>query len=226
MSQAQDALKKCARKAPANAPQPWQRILNNGFTLIELLVVVALISVIAFIALPKVTSVLKLSLNSASRNLASHLKEAYNAAVMTGKVYRVAYDLKEHSYWVESGPNTILLHTAETKEKEERRKRFASKSDQVKDESAEFRIEKTITRKKLSLPRGVEFEDVITEQNKEPQTAGTVYTHIFPHGITEQTVIHLKDTSDHHVTLVISPIAGRIQMHLRYMKEDELYGGL
>ena len=62
------------------------------------------------------------------------------------------------------------------------------------DASNGFGIDKKITRKKLSLPRGISFEDISTEANPtESIKDGMAYTHFFAHGLAEQTVIHLKD---------------------------------
>ena len=161
----------------------------------------------------------KISLGSTTRQMATTIKETYNSTAMTKKVHRLVYDLKENSFWVESGPQGFLLDTAESKAAEERRKRFAKPSD--KPPPSPFAIDKTITKKAIPLPRGVTFEDIVTEQSKEPITEGKAYTHFFPHGLIEQTVIHLKDQSKHQITLVIEPLIGRTRMIERYVKAEE-----
>jgi len=195
---------------------------ESGLTLVELLVVVALIALITAVSLPTVGGYLKLSLNTAARELSSTVKETYNSTAMTGKVHRLVYDIDAHQYWVESGPPTALLDTQESKEREERKKRFA-KAGEKTSEGPAFTLEKSVTRKKISLPQGVEFEDVLTEGSKEPFSSGKAFTHFFPHGITEQTLIHLKDGSKHQTTLIISPLIGRTQVVDRYLKEREAY---
>lgn len=194
---------------------------DGGFSLIELIVVVALISLISVFALPSITSYFQVSINSATRELASTVKETYNSAVITGKVHRLAYDLKSNSYWAESAKGDVLVDTKETLEKAERRKRM-SKSDEAP--ASAFELEKTVTRRKISLPRGVLIEDVITQQSKEPIIDGMAYTHIFPHGITEQTMIHLKDTSNHRATLVLTPLIGQTDFYGRYVTPEEVFG--
>src|SRR6478735_6037205 len=51
---------------------------SRGYTLVELLVVIALIALISVFSLPNISSIFKLSLNTATRELASVVKEAYN----------------------------------------------------------------------------------------------------------------------------------------------------
>lgn len=196
---------------------------ERGFSLIEMLVVIALIALITVFAMPSVSSYFQVSLSTASREMAAVVKEAYNSAVITGKVHRLVYDMKTNEYWVESGPPTVLLDTKETKEKEERRLKFSTKIGEAAAPPSPFKIEKSVTRKKTPLPRGVVFEDVITEQSPEPQTEGKAYTHFFPHGLTEETIIHLTDQSKHHVSLVISPLVGKTDLYERYATAAEIF---
>lgn len=193
---------------------------SAGFTMTELLIVVALIGLITTVAVPQMSSYFKLTLNTSARELASLVKETYNSTAMTGRVHRMAYNIGEGEFWVESGPATLLLDTKESLEEEERRKRFGKKSEEKS--KSPFKIETSITKKKQTLPEGVQFEDIITEQSKEPITTGEVFTHFFPHGITEQTIIHLKDNSNHQVTLVVSPIVGRTEVYERYASKEEI----
>jgi general secretion pathway protein H len=184
----------------------------------EIMVVVAIVAGIMIFAAPKMGGALKVSINSAARELATTAKESYNSAVMSGRVHRLAYDLKKQEFWAESGPANVLLDTKESKEKEERRKKFARDDD--KPPPSEFSLAPLVTRKKISLPRGVTFEDVQTEQKPEPITTGMAYTHFFPHGISERTIIHIKDESNHHYTLILSPLVGRTNLLQSYVKGD------
>jgi prepilin-type N-terminal cleavage/methylation domain-containing protein len=84
--------------------KPHYNSSSRGFTLIELLVVVALIALISAMVMPSVSSYFQVSLNSATRDIASIVKESYNSTVLTGRVYRVVYDFKKAQYWSESVP--------------------------------------------------------------------------------------------------------------------------
>ena len=195
---------------------------TRGFTLIEILVVIALAAIITAFVIPSVSSYFQVSINSATREIGTTVKEAYNSTVLTGRVYRITYDLKKNQYWVESGPPNVLLDTAATLKKAE--EDSMHHSDEGKPKPDSFSMDRTVTRSKVSLPRGVTFEDVITQQSATPIKSGLAYTHFFPHGITEQTIIHLKDSSTHHASLVISPLVGNTDVYDRYISLEEAFG--
>jgi prepilin-type N-terminal cleavage/methylation domain-containing protein len=199
-----------------------------GFTLIEMMVVMAIIGLMAVLVIPSVSNYFQVSLTSTAREMASTVKEAYNATVVTGQVHRLVYDLKENSYWVEIGPANVLLETEESRKRDERKRRFGTlgaKEEEEKKSAGLFVMNRTVTRKKISLPTGVTFEDVKTQQSEEPITEGKAYTHFFPHGMIEQTIVHLKDNSKHQVSLVLAPIIGKTDMYNRYLTEKEAFGG-
>ena len=189
------------------------------------MVVVAIIALVTGMVIPSISSYFQISLNSTTRNLANTIKETYNSAVVTGNVHRIVYDFKERQFWVEVGPPTALLESKEYKEKEQKKRRSFLDTDKDKDDNGGFMLDKTVTRKKQKLPVGVEFEDILTQQSPEPATEGKSFTHFFPNGITEQTIVRLKDTSAHHASLVISPLLGRTDVYDRYIKPEEAFGG-
>ncbi len=202
--------------------RPFRTLDSLGFSLIELLVVLGIIILISSLVIPSVSNYFQVSINSATRDLASTIKEAYNSTVITGKVHRVVYNFKERSFWVESSSTDTLLDTKVSKEKRETRMKFSRRSDAPP--KSDFSIEKTVTRKKIILPLGVEFEDIITQQSQNPITEGLAYTHLFPSGMSEQTIIHLKDSSKHHVSLVITSLLGMTDLYDRYVNATEAYG--
>ena len=65
---------------------------------------VAIIALVSVFALPTVSGYFRTSLNSVTRELASSVREAYNATVITGNVHRMVYDIENGRFWVESGP--------------------------------------------------------------------------------------------------------------------------
>lgn len=214
-------------RAPSASAEPKAFRRSGGFTLIELLLVIALMGLVGIFALPKVSSIFKVSLNSSTRDMATTIREAYNATLMTKRVHRLVYDFKEQAYWVEMGPPVFLLETEQSRERSKRLRKAGSKAVEEEEEkkNADFILQKNVTRKHMPLPRGVELEDVMTEQTGEPITEGRAYTHFFPHGLIEQSLIHLKDNSGHKATLVVPPLVGRSKVFPRYVTREEAFEG-
>lgn len=196
-----------------------------GLTLIEVLVVVALIGLMSFLMLPSISGIFKLSIDTAAREIASTVKEAYNQTAITGRTHRIAFDIKERTYWVESGSPTALLHTKESLEKEKQRRRGLKEEEQKQalDADNEFRLEPKVTKKPLELPQGVEYVDIISESQTEPISQGTAYAHLFPHGLTERTILHIKDNSKHQITIILAPLMGVSEVRQGYIREEEAY---
>lgn len=194
---------------------------QKGFTMIEILVVIALISLITLFALPNVTSILKITLNTATRELATAIKETSQSTILTGRMHRIVYDLEENKFWVESAPNDTLLDTEKSYDKELRRRKMLGESE--KPESP-FKIDKSVTRKKISLPSGVTFKAIYSTQKEKPIEAGTAYTHFFPQGMIEPTLIHITDLQDHQISIVISSLVGRVKVMNGFVSKREAFG--
>jgi prepilin-type N-terminal cleavage/methylation domain-containing protein len=202
------------------------RILQNrnGFSLIELMIVVAILGLVGLIAIPSITNTFRFSVQSSGRELATLVKDAMNSAQITGKVHRIAYDLKNQQYWVESTSENTLMKSDESREKEkEKHLTFFSESEEEKKKNGGFRQESSLTKNKKSLPVGVSFKDVVTEQSDTPITDGLAYTHIFPQGMTEKSLVHLQDTGKNEVSLTISNLLGRCSVEGRYIEAKEYF---
>lgn len=192
--------------------------------MLELLVVFAMMTIMTVFVVPSVSSYFKVSLSTATREMASIVREGYNATVVTRRVNRVVYDFKERQYWVEGGPpNTLLEIPDDSEQKEFRRQSNRSKRQDEKESAPVFSMNSIVTRKKIQLPEGVEFEDIITSKSKEPITEGFAYTHFFPHGTSEKTIIHLRDQSNHKVSLIVLPLTGKTKLIEGYVTEQEAY---
>jgi type II secretory pathway pseudopilin PulG len=179
------------------------------------MVVIALIAIITLFAVPGISGYFKASLGSTTRELASVIKESYSSALLTKQVYRVAFDLDKNQYWVESGPHTLQLEMSKELKQDFRRdgdRKRTLESDKKSSADSQFTQNKLITRQKRELAGGVIFEDIVTQQAPEGIQKGMAYTHIFPHGFTEKTLIHLKDPSNHQVSLAILPLIGKTKI--------------
>jgi prepilin-type N-terminal cleavage/methylation domain-containing protein len=191
---------------------------DAAFTLIEIMIVIGLIGLVMTLALPGIGLALKENLNNASRELATLIRAAHDESVLKGAVYRVVFDIDKGQYWVEVGDRDYLLRTSE--QEEEERKRNERRNDVEKAAHKDsFQLATLVTKKKQSLPLGVNFTDLVTPRSKDPIKAGTVYAHMFPFGFVEKTVIHLKDDMGRETTLSVSPVTGKSRLYNRYVKE-------
>jgi prepilin-type N-terminal cleavage/methylation domain-containing protein len=201
------------------------QIKTAGFTLIELLIVIAILGLVGLVAVPSITNTFRFSVQSTAREVATLVKDTSNSAQVTGKIHRVVYDLKNQQYWVESSSKGTLLDSDESKKAEQNRSSVFDKKEteeEIKKKSG-FNLARHLTSKKKNLPVGVKFKDVYTEQSETPLTEGLVYTHIFPHGISEQTLVHFTDTGTNDVTLIISNLLGRCDVQGRYIDVKEAF---
>jgi len=194
-----------------------------GFSLIELLIVVGIIGLVVVIAIPSITNTFRFSVQSSAREIATLIKEATNSSQITGKMYRVAYDIKNDQYWAESSNEQTLLKSEESVAIEKERSHIFDKEDDKKKKGG-FNQDAMLTKKKRTLPIGVKFKDVYTEQSEEPITEGIAYTHIFPQGQTEKSLIHLVDNGKDEISLIVSNLLGRCSVEGRFIEAKDIFG--
>jgi len=127
---------------------------------------------------------------------------------------------------VEVGPSTVLLDTEKSRELDDERGRN-DKSSNDGDEDTEkpsgFTEAKDIT-KKQKFDSTIDIVSVHSEQSLEPIKEGLAYVHFFPHGVTEQAVIHLEDTQENKKTLAITPLVGRTIVENDHLTQEEVFG--
>ena len=174
---------------------------ENGFSLIELLIVVAILGLVGIIAVPSISNTFRFSVQSSAREIATLIKDASNSAQTT----------------LLKGEDSVNYE----KDKGSAFKKDVTEEDKKK--NGGFHQESSLTRKKRSLPIGVKFKDIYTEQSEEPIVDGMAYTHIFPQGLTEKSLIHLEDTAKNEVSLVVSNLLGRCSVEGRYIEAKEVF---
>ncbi|MEZ4272461.1 MAG: hypothetical protein R3C68_13845, partial [Myxococcota bacterium] len=68
------------------------------------------------------------------------------------------------------------------------------------------------------LDDDVELLDVWVQGMREPQFEGRAYLYFFPHGYTQDALIHLQYASDYKYTIKVSALTGKTQIFSEYIE--------
>ncbi len=164
---------------------------DRGFTLIELLVVIFIVGTFVMIVVPKIKTGTEINIKSASRNLTATIKYLYNEAVFKKNIYKLAFNLEENEYWIETLNNGEYVQSTDPYHR--RRK----------------------------LPSGVYFQDVITERSvgRSALDEDEEFILFLPTGFVEPAVIHLRtDDEDKNYTLETKPYTGGTRIYNEYVE--------
>jgi general secretion pathway protein H len=198
-----------------------------GFSLIELIIVIAIIGIMGFFVIPKLSSIRGVELKKTSADLGRVIKYVYNKSVMQNKKFRLVYDFESRSISVEY-----------EEEKKEEEKKTDDESGEVIIESEEKRDEKSpedkyliegkfvedtdMLNKKLYLPKTVKFNGIYTFHNQEISREGKDYTMILPTGFVEKTIIYLEDNYNRIYSIRINPQTGTIKIFNDYIEPENM----
>lgn len=164
---------------------------EQGFTLIELLVVIFLVGAFVMIAVPKINTGTEINIKSASRRLTATIKYLYNEAVFKKNIYKLAFNIDESEYWIETLSGNEYVQSTDPNHK--RRK----------------------------LPNGVYFKDVVTERSvgRNALADDEEFILFLPTGFVEPAVIHLRtDDEDKNYTLETKPYTGGTRVYNEYVE--------
>jgi general secretion pathway protein H len=164
---------------------------SRGFTLLELVVVLFLIGLLVALAVPKLGDLGSTRLDSSARRLAALVRYVNGEAAFNGRPYRLNYDLDQRTYWV-----TVLTPTQGI---------------------AEFRADPSPLSRPVHLPSSITFADVQVPSVGRV-SMGRVYTHFYPQGYADPTVIHLRDQHSRVVTVVIPALTGEAIIYEGYVE--------
>jgi general secretion pathway protein H len=157
-----------------------------GFTLLELAVVLFIVGVLITVALPQLGDLSGARLESSARRLTALVRYLNGEAAFRGRVCRLHYDLDQRSYWV-----TVLSPGQGT---------------------AEFVADSSPLARPVQLPPTVAFADVQVPSVGRV-TRGQVYTHFYPQGYTDPTVIRLRDQQARILTVMIPSLTGEARVY-------------
>lgn len=161
--------------------------LNKGFTLIELVVVLVIISVVALLVYPKLSSTSRSDLRSSARSLAAAIRYVEDRGVATKNVYRMKINLDEASVSV----------------------------TQIASDGSEETADDFELRKKMVLAEGITIADVNTSRLGKV-AAGEVDLYFGPMGLGEFISIHLRAQNDSYFTVQAYPRSGRVRVFDNY----------
>ena len=163
---------------------------SSGFTLLELSLVLFIIGLLVTVVVPRLGGFEHARLDTSAKRLAALVRYLHGEAAFRGQTYRIQYDLDQHRYGVQ-----VLTPSQATK-------------TFVADESP---LSQTV-----QLPTNVTFADIRVPSIGRVQT-GQVFTHFYPQGYTDPTVIHLRDQQSRTVTVIIPPITGEAEVYEGYV---------
>jgi prepilin-type N-terminal cleavage/methylation domain-containing protein len=163
---------------------------NAGFTLLELSLVLFILGLLVTVLLPRFGDMGSARLESSARRLAALARYLNGEAAFSGQVYRIRYDLGEQTYAVQ-----VLVPSRE---------------------ATEFVADPSPMSQPVKLPPGIAFADVRVSQAGRMNT-GQVFTHFYPHGYVDPTVVHLRDQRERMMTVMIPPITGEAKVYEGYV---------
>ena len=194
-----------------------QRVEENGFrgfTLIEIIIALAIVAFTVTVAIPAVTRVFGENLKSSARKLAGTVKYTYHQAIIRNKTMRLVYDFREDKYWAEiAGDRFMLIERNDT----------SGSLREEEEEIAEMESSFTEVAEKLLSPKnldsGVKFRSVFSSLKGELIEDGRAYTHFFPDGTAECSVVNIA-MNEKVMGLAIEPMLGMAEIFDEYVEQD------
>jgi prepilin-type N-terminal cleavage/methylation domain-containing protein len=206
-----------ARAVLGNVPH------EDGFTLIELAIVLLVIGLTFTLVIPQFRARTDADLKRASLKLAAALEYTFSQSIFRRQTFRMQYDLDGSRYWVDRFVDPLVPgHVG--KPQAAASASGASEEDAVEapDDPEEapagqpyYVVDRKVLAEAVELPEGVRIDDVTT-QYLDTITEGKAFTHFFPDGYAEPTVIHLTSRSNKsEYTLVLTPLSGKVKVYPR-----------
>lgn len=187
---------------------------SRGFTLIEILLVLAIIAMVTSVGIPAVGRLTYQRVAGTTRRFVGTLRSVRNDAILLNKIYRLAIDFENQTWWVEKQAKLELLGTESQGQQKSDPKQPPPPSG--------FSIADKYGKKPRELPGGVVFDGVLTERDGLLRK-GMAYVHFFPSGYAEQSVVYLNkqgmETGGY--SLYIRPANGKIEVFNRRVQGFE-----
>ncbi|HVJ64997.1 MAG TPA: type II secretion system protein [Bdellovibrionota bacterium] len=202
-------------------PTSPRKTSKRGFTLLEILLVVALIAILAVVLIPRVSTVLRVGVQSSVRRFAAMVKYTYDQSVMTGKVHRIHIDLDKQTWTVEATEIGKLPHQKAAEEflppgvsQFDLDEYDKDKKDKKQGDDADFSAIKGDI--DVAVPKGVRIIAIDSwrlEKSENPATRGEVSIYAFPNGYIDDAIVYLGEMgkeNQQQFKVSISSLTGRV----------------
>ncbi|MDP3940349.1 MAG: type II secretion system protein [Deltaproteobacteria bacterium] len=217
-------------RGPRDAVSPPARLRRatdaRGFTLIEMVAVLVVIGLLFTLALPQFRERTHADLKRSAISLAATIEHVFHQSVFRHETLRLTYDLASSRYWLDR-----FVDPAGDDDEPGGEEGDNSGSEEGAGNGGEeagvpyYVADRSILSQPVNLPAGVIITSVETQYIEET-TDGEAYTHFFPDGYVEPTVIYMADRRGAEYTLYASPVSGRVKVlpgHVQFdveMRED------
>jgi prepilin-type N-terminal cleavage/methylation domain-containing protein len=183
----------CRERSP-DLRRPGQVLeRQGGFTLIEIGVVLLVLGIVLGIVVPRFRDNSHAELVAASRKLALTFRFLRHEAILNGRTYRLNYDIDQQRYWVTS-------------------------ADEI-DGGGTFEREEGLLARDIAFTPPIGISDVVLPLVAGKLQEGFAYTHFYPDGYVDLTVVHL-DNGREAYTLRVDPLTGRVHVSPGYQDFD------
>lgn len=228
------------------------RRARRGMTLIEIMVTIAIMLMVTAVMLPALSDAFMMQQRGAARKLALAFEQLHDEAILRNRTYRIAFNLDDHSWKVESGePDVAVFDSDKARllfEKHEKEALDALEPEQratyMKAHASFSTPDDLQYADVIKLPENTHFKSIFTPQREEPvfprgeggakksrkddppdDEPLIVYSYVFANGSAEYTVVQLVDTEDASAgfTITVDPLSGRVDFHDELVDQKDLW---
>jgi general secretion pathway protein H len=202
----------------------------RGFTLLEVGIAIFLLALALGVVAPGFGALSGAEMKKTAGLLGGLLRDTYARAAISGRSYRVVFDLEEQTYRVEESQGTARV-SRERQELDREGKAVLDKLDERVEDARDDRDEEAGEKIRLlsgpgfkpvegedgqpkKLPSDVRFKSVWVEHLEKEAAGGVVAVHFFPGGYGEQAILTLTDDEqgDRTISVVLSPLTGEVEV--------------